>query len=105
MNRIDNPEEVVFMRDGAETHVFDFSWGRIDTRYDPIQWKTDKADPESDEYDFSYTTLADIYEQYKQKSGGFMIVVSETFLHGEVYRIGNYSDGKWWKIGTLVGFA
>lgn len=36
---------------------------------------------------------------------GTILVLSESYMTGDVYRYGNYNDGEWYKIGSLVGFA
>lgn len=36
---------------------------------------------------------------------GTIIVLSESYLEGEVYRYGNYQDDKWYQIGKLEGFT
>ena len=36
---------------------------------------------------------------------GTIIVLSESYLDGEVYRYGNYQDDEWYEIGKLAGFA
>lgn len=37
--------------------------------------------------------------------GGTIMVLSESFLDGDVYRYGNYLDDEWYEIGKLAGFA
>ena len=36
---------------------------------------------------------------------GTIMILSESFLNGEVYRYGNYLNNKWYQIGKLAGFA
>ena len=36
---------------------------------------------------------------------GTILVISESYMTGDIYRYGNYTDGEWWKIGKLEGFA
>lgn len=36
---------------------------------------------------------------------GTVTVLSESYLEGNIYRYGNYNDGKWYEIGKLAGFA
>ena len=36
---------------------------------------------------------------------GTIMVLSESYLDGDVYRYGNYQDDEWYEIGKLVGFA
>lgn len=38
-------------------------------------------------------------------TSGTIIVLSESYLDGEVYRYGNYLDDEWYEIGKLAGFA
>ena len=52
-------------------------------------------------------TLEDCLNIAKNKGykEGTIIVLSESYLDGEVYRYGNYLDNEWYRIGKLVGFA
>lgn len=36
---------------------------------------------------------------------GTIMVLSESYLDGDVYRYGNYLDDEWYEIGKLAGFA
>ena len=64
-------------------------------------------EPDYDNNCFKGITLNDCLEEAK-KNGykvGVIIVLSESYLSGTVYRYGNYSDNEWYTAGTLVGFA
>ena len=52
-------------------------------------------------------TLEDCLNKAKENgyTGGTILVLSESYMTGDVYRYGNYNDGEWWRIGSLVGFA
>lgn len=52
-------------------------------------------------------TLEDCFIKAKQNGhiDDSIIVLSESFLDGDVYRYNAYDDGKWYRIGKLVGFA
>lgn len=52
-------------------------------------------------------TLEDCLNKAKENgyTGGIILVLSESYMTGDVYRYGNYNDGEWWRIGSLVGFA
>lgn len=52
-------------------------------------------------------TLGDCLNRAKENGykGGTILVLSESFLTGDVYRYGNYNDGEWYRVGSLVGFA
>lgn len=57
---------------------------------------------------FRYLSLDDIWKQYKENMNGaspLLTVVYESSLDGVIYQYGNYSDGKWYKIGELRGYA
>ena len=36
---------------------------------------------------------------------GTILVISESWLSGEIYRYNNYGKHEWYKVGTMVGFA
>lgn len=38
-------------------------------------------------------------------ANGCILLICENHYEGYVYRYGNYTDGKWWQIGTTCGFA
>ena len=52
-------------------------------------------------------TLNDCLNKAKENGykDGIIIVLSESYLDGEVYRYGNYLDSEWYEIGKLAGFA
>lgn len=51
-------------------------------------------------------TLEDIKVQVEQQYGESLItVIAEYPLRGNVYRYGNYKDGRWSEIGTVSGYA
>lgn len=94
MERIDIPGNVEICLNDGFCEVFDLMWNRLDSEENPIKCRTECKD-------WQVVTLAEIQQQY----GDRLIVVYETFLDGAIYRLGNYSDGKWYKVGTLCGFA
>lgn len=52
-------------------------------------------------------TLEDCLNKAKENgyTEGTILVLSESFMIGDVYRYGNYSDREWYRIGNLEGFA
>ena len=36
---------------------------------------------------------------------GTIMVLSESYLDGDIYRYGNYQDNEWYEVGKLAGFA
>lgn len=92
-----DPNQIQFSLDDGNLIVMDMGWNRLDEEQ-PVQFRTECGD-------WNIVTLKEIEEQYREKSGGRLIVVYETYLDGAVYRLGNYTDGKWYKIGELYGFA
>lgn len=94
MKRIDNPEEVEFSTDDGFLCVFDMCWNRLDSKENPIICRTECED-------WHIVSLAELQRQY----GDLLIVVFESHLNGSVYRLGNYSDGLWYEVGSLAGFA
>ena len=36
---------------------------------------------------------------------GTIMVLSESYLQGQIYRFNNYGKNEWYQIGELVGFA
>ena len=51
--------------------------------------------------------LNDCVEIAKKKGykGGTILVISESWLSGEIYRYNNYGKHEWYKVGTMAGFA
>jgi len=41
----------------------------------------------------------------KGYKNGTILVISESWLGGEIYRYNNYGKHEWYKVGTMVGFA
>lgn len=53
-------------------------------------------------------TLNDCLEIAKNEMGyecGVITVIAESYLGGAIYRYGNYQDGNWYLVGTMMGFA
>lgn len=94
MKKIDIPGEVELCLDDGFCEVFDLMWNRLDSEENPIKFRTEHED-------WHMVTLAEIQQQF----GDRLVVVFETHLDGTIYRLGNYSDGKWYKVGNLCGFA
>lgn len=64
-------------------------------------------EPDYDNNCFKGYTLDDCLNIAKEKGykEGTIVVLSESYLDGEVYRYGNYLDNEWYQIGKLAGFA
>lgn len=59
------------------------------------------------EYDDHIYTLEDCLNIVR-KNGytmGVILVISESYMTGDIYRYGNYTDGEWWRVGKMEGFA
>lgn len=59
------------------------------------------------EYDNHIYTLEDCLN-IARKNGytmGVILVISESYMTGDIYRYGNYTDGEWWRVGKMEGFA
>lgn len=52
-------------------------------------------------------TLEDCFVKAKRNGyiGGTILVLSESYLDGDVYRYNNYGDNEWYHVGKLAGFA
>lgn len=52
-------------------------------------------------------TLNDCIEIAKKKGyiNGTILVISESWLGGTIYRYNNYGKNEWYKVGSMVGFA
>lgn len=52
-------------------------------------------------------TLNDCIEIAKKKGfkNGTILVISESYLGGTIYRYNNYGKNEWYKVGSMVGFA
>lgn len=49
-------------------------------------------------------SLEDVLEKI-QYDGGVVMVITESFMSGAIFRYGNYNDDYWYKVGEMVGFA
>ena len=52
-------------------------------------------------------TLNDCVKKAKEKGykDGTILVISESWLSGAIYRYNNYGKQEWYKVGSMVGFA
>lgn len=52
-------------------------------------------------------TLNDCIKIAKKKgyTNGTILVISESWLGGTIYRYNNYEKKEWYKVGSMVGFA
>ena len=52
-------------------------------------------------------TLKDCVNEAKEKGykNGTILVISESYLSGEIYRYNNYNQKEWYQVGSMVGFA
>lgn len=52
-------------------------------------------------------TLNDCIEKAKEKGyrNGTILVISESWLRGTIYRYNNYGKNEWYEVGSMVGFA
>ena len=52
-------------------------------------------------------TLADCLKKAKDNgyTNGTIMVLSESYLNGKIYRYNNYNKNEWCEIGNLKGFA
>ena len=60
------------------------------------------------EYEFDeLMTFGDILEKCIENGyvGGTILLITESYLDGTIYRYGNYGDDLWYEVGNMVGFA
>ena len=59
------------------------------------------------EYDDHIYTLESCLNIAKENGYtiGTILVISESYMTGDIYRYGNYPDGEWWRVGKMEGFA
>lgn len=52
-------------------------------------------------------TFGDILEKCIENGyeGGTILLITESYLDGTIYRYGNYGDDLWYEVGNMVGFA
>lgn len=64
-------------------------------------------EPDYDNNCMKGLTLEDCLNIAKENgyTRGTILVLSESYMTGDVYSYGNYNDGEWWRVGSLVGFA
>lgn len=57
--------------------------------------------------DIKGLTLEDCLNKAKENGYicGTILVLSESYLDGDVYRYNNYGDDEWYHVGSLDGFA
>lgn len=60
--------------------------------------------------DFEYDeplTFGDILEKCRDigYEVGTILLITESYLDGAIYRYGNYGDDLWYEVGNMVGFA
>lgn len=41
----------------------------------------------------------------KGYNNGTILVISESYLDGSIYRYNNYNENEWYKVGKMSGFA
>lgn len=51
--------------------------------------------------------LSDCIKAAKERgyNNGTILVISESWLGGTIYRYNNYAKNEWYKVGSMVGFA
>lgn len=69
-----------------------------------LNWRKDEEATRMTGVDYYELTLDEIAEQLGQ-NGAMITVFFEGPLDGVIYQYGNYGDGKWYKAGTLYGYA
>lgn len=57
-----------------------------------------------DNWEFLALTLEEIYDQLKDKAS-IITVFNQSALSCDIFQCGNYEDGKWVKMGTVMGYA
>lgn len=52
-------------------------------------------------------TFGDILDKCIENGyeGGTILLITESYLSGTIYRYGNYGDDLWYEVGNMVGFA
>lgn len=71
-----------------------------------IQWR--KPDPDYPELG-EYATLSDIHDSYKAITGASANIILTVFENGpthcNIFQCGNYKEGRWVKLGSVMGYA
>ena len=51
--------------------------------------------------------FGDILEKCRENGYevGTILLITESYLDGTIYRYGNYGDDLWYEVGSMVGFA
>ena len=105
MERIDNPSEVeVFLFDGvAAAGVYVGTMDCLCSVRDHLKWRDDAEMTDGFGEPVKVLTLAEIKAQLSDYA--LVTVIVDGMLSGVIYRVGNYSDGAWYQIGELAGYA
>lgn len=99
--------------DGVET-VTVYAGGLSWLTKVPLKWRVDAELSETLSMRANVLTAGEILEQTKQwleketgeeLRGMIVTLIVEGPLYGVIYQYGNYSDGEWYKIGELRGYA
>ena len=100
MNKI-SKDTLIYRFDGV-TATGIYIGSLDDLRLVAVRWR---KDPEAGEYGINpdCLTLGEIAEQLEQY--GLITVIVDSPLEGVIYQHGNYSDGEWYEIGQLCGYA
>ena len=72
---------------------------------DRLKWHTEYA--EGLNMDVGTLTLTEIADQVKKRYGKYQMitVIQNAPLTCRIFQYGNYSDGKWYKLGEVMGYA
>lgn len=97
MEAVNKPEEINFSAIGGDVLTVVVSTGTGKVLFKPEWYKTKRDD---------FLTLDCIRKQVEWKFArhNTILVIAESYLHGEIYRYGNYGDF-WVKIGGTRGYA
>lgn len=103
MSRIKDPKEVrVYEFDGvSQSAVYAGPLVALTRVNDELKWREEDSgcfEP------LKVLTLDEIFQQLKDKYIIITVIV-EGALAGEIYQVGNYADGRWYRIGDTIGYA
>ena len=92
--------EVVRCSIGEEPFVYIGGFGSLQPATFLLKFRT----VQRDDWEFLALTLEEIYDQLKDKAS-IITVFDQSALNCDIFQCGNYEDGKWVKMGNVIGYA
>lgn len=99
MKKVDENTEVCAFDGVSRTTVY--TGGITDLKRALVLWRRVEI-PEMGGDALPVLTLGEIAEQLGNQ---LITVIVDSPFSGKIYQYGNYSDGKWWEIGSTGGYA